>query len=123
MNVILQLAADGSAVPALLRKGPLALVPFLGQTVLEHALAGLAAEGVKFVILEPHQAESVRSLSGGAWKPADGLLVPGRPYLWRGAAGAQVALFFYDGALSRTIAFEHAMRDSRGFSRRWQPAW
>ena len=70
MNVILQLAADGSAVPALLRKGPLALVPFLGQTVLEHALAGLAAVGVKRVRLEAgSHADQIRGVvgRGEAW--------------------------------------------------------
>lgn len=51
MNVILNCAVDDSAVPALARHGPLALAPFLGATVLEHALAALAASGVKGVQL------------------------------------------------------------------------
>jgi alpha-amylase/alpha-mannosidase (GH57 family) len=69
----------------------------------DETLSVLAGEGVKFVILEPHQAEEA---------PA-----PGVPYLWRGQKGASLAVFFYDGGLSRSIAFEHAMRDSRGFAR------
>ena len=81
-------------------------------------LAAAAAEGVKYVILEPHQAESVRSASGGAWKPADGALAPGAPYRWRGPNGAELAIFFYDGELSRSIAFERAMSDSRAFAGR-----
>ncbi len=67
-------------------------------------LAVLAAEGVKFVLLEPHQAE--------------GVVAPGVPYRWRGPKGAELAVFFYDGPLSREIAFEHAMRDSRAFARK-----
>lgn len=52
MNVLLHCPTDDSAVPALARKNRLVLAPFLGQTVLEHALAGLAAEGVKRVRLQ-----------------------------------------------------------------------
>lgn len=101
-------------------------------------LAVLAAEGVKFVLLEPHQAEGVVPVSGDAERssrperaadpektvvlappPAAQLAppTPGVPYLWRGKDGAELAVFFYDGALSRSIAFEHAMRDSRAFAR------
>jgi alpha-amylase/alpha-mannosidase (GH57 family) len=81
-------------------------------------LAVLAAEGVKFVLLEPHQAKSVRAVAGGVEKPADEALVPGIPYRWRGPKGAELAVFFYDGNLSRSIAFEHAMRDSRSFAQK-----
>jgi len=81
-------------------------------------LAAAAAEGVKFVILEPHQAEAVRPLKGGAWTPAEKALKPGLPYLWRGAGGGELALFFYDGPLSRAVAFEGAMRDSRAYAER-----
>ena len=66
-------------------------------------LADVAAEGVQFTILEPHQAE--------------GPVTPGAPYLWRGG-GRELALFFYDGALSRAVAFERAMSDSRAFAER-----
>ncbi len=84
----------------------------------EATLADLADAGVKFVLLEPHQADAVRPLAGGAWAPADGALIPGEPYLWRGAAGARLALFFYDGGLSRAVAFERAMTDSRAYAAR-----
>jgi alpha-amylase/alpha-mannosidase (GH57 family) len=81
-------------------------------------LADLAREGVKFVILEPHQADAVRPLAGGEWLPADGELKTGEPYLWRGEDGGEVALFFYDGPLSRAVAFERAMSDSRSYAAR-----
>jgi NDP-sugar pyrophosphorylase family protein len=51
MKVILQCPSDSKAVPALTVRQPLVLTPFLGQTVLAHALAGLAATGVKQVLL------------------------------------------------------------------------
>ena len=69
----------------------------------EATLISVADAGVKFVILEPHQAlDDVR---------------PGIPYLWE-AASRRLALFFYDGAMSRSVAFEGAMRDSRTFASR-----
>ncbi|MFI5345306.1 MAG: DUF3536 domain-containing protein [Elusimicrobiota bacterium] len=81
-------------------------------------LAAAAAEGVKFVILEPQQAEAVRPLRGKDWSPAGKVLRTGTPYLWRGEDGSSLAIFFYDGALSRAVAFEHAMRDSRSYAKR-----
>jgi alpha-amylase/alpha-mannosidase (GH57 family) len=80
-------------------------------------LAAVAAEGVKFVILEPHQADAVRPLSGGAWKNASDALRPGMAYQWNGGA-SKLAVFFYDGPLSRSVAFEKAMSDSRAFAAR-----
>jgi len=80
-------------------------------------LSAVAAEGVKFVILEPHQADGVRPLSGGAWKNAADALRPGIPYQWSDGA-RKLAVFFYDGPLSRSVAFERAMSDSRAFAGR-----
>lgn len=80
-------------------------------------MAAVAAEGVKFVILEPHQADGIRPLSGGAWKNASEALRPGVPYLWTDGA-AKLAVFFYDGPLSRSVAFERAMSDSKAFADR-----
>ncbi len=81
------------------------------------SLTAVAAEGVKFVILEPHQADAVRPLSGGAWKQASDALRPGIAYQWTDGKNA-LAVFFYDGPLSRSVAFERAMSDSRSFAAR-----
>ncbi len=83
----------------------------------EATMAAVAAEGVKFVILEPHQADAVRPLSGGAWKNASDALRPGAPYLWTDGK-AKLAVFFYDGPLSRSVAFERSMSDSKAFAAR-----
>jgi len=92
---------------------------WLPECAVDDATLGeLAAAGVKFAILEPHQAADVRPLKGGAWTPADKALRSGVPYLWRGADGAELALFFYDAALSRAVAFERAMSDSRAYAAR-----
>ncbi|MBI5246830.1 MAG: DUF3536 domain-containing protein [Elusimicrobia bacterium] len=80
-------------------------------------LADVADAGVKFVILEPHQADAVRAAAGGVWKNAADALKPGTPYLWT-AGARRLAVFFYDGPLSRAVAFERAMSDSRAFAGR-----
>ncbi len=70
MNTTLICPGDASEVPALARKRPLVLVPFLGRTVLEHALTALAEGGIKSVrILASDRPEDLRSLvgRGEAW--------------------------------------------------------
>jgi alpha-amylase/alpha-mannosidase (GH57 family) len=81
-------------------------------------LEDLVGEGVRFVVLEPHQADKVRPLGSEQWMPADRALKTGLPYLWRAASGGSLAIFFYDGPLSRAVAFEGAMSDSRNFAAR-----
>lgn len=80
-------------------------------------LAAVAAEGVKFVILEPHQADAIRPLSGGVFKNASDALRPGTAYQWS-EGRSKLAVFFYDGPLSRSVAFERAMSDSNAFAGR-----
>lgn len=80
-------------------------------------LAAVAEQGVKFVILEPHQADAVRPLAGGAWRNASDSLRPGVAYQWSDGK-RRLAVFFYDGPLSRAVAFERAMSDSRAFAAR-----
>ncbi len=80
-------------------------------------LAAVADHGVKFVILEPHQADAVRPLSGGAWKNASDSLRAGVAYQWSDGT-RRLAVFFYDGPLSRAVAFERARSDSRAFAAR-----
>ncbi len=70
MNVILYCPDGHPAVPALSCQRPLVLTPFLGQTVLEHAIAGLAAKGVKRVrIVAVDRVEEIRNVvgRGEAW--------------------------------------------------------
>jgi len=70
MKIVLRCPKHCSTVPALSRRHPLVLAPFLGQTVLEHTLAALATEGFRQVRIEAsdrvnHLQEIVGS--GQAW--------------------------------------------------------
>lgn len=58
----------------------------------------LAEEGIRFTVLAPHQVEGAP-----AW---------GRPGRWRGAAGRELALFAYDGALAHDVAFGEALTNA-----------
>jgi alpha-amylase/alpha-mannosidase (GH57 family) len=71
-------------------------------------LEQLAASGIKFTVLAPHQCKSVRLLKGeNAWTPTPEATVDTtRAYLARLPSGATIAVFFYNGPLSRSIAFD-----------------
>jgi len=72
----------------------------------------LAEEGVRFTILAPSQAWRIRALAGGPWEEVNDAIDPSRAYLWRGPRGLSLALFFYDGPISRAIAFENVLQDA-----------
>jgi alpha-amylase/alpha-mannosidase (GH57 family) len=83
---------------------------WLPETAVDdETLEVLAEAGVKFTILAPTQAWRVRPLDGGAWDEVNHAVDPSRPYLWRGPRGLALALFFYDGPISRAIAFENLL--------------
>lgn len=79
-------------------------------------LGVLAAHGVKFTILAPGQARRVRAAGMDEWHDvAGGKVDPRRPYLCRLPGGASIAIFFYDGPLSREIAFNGMLNDGNVF--------
>ncbi|HKK26987.1 MAG TPA: DUF3536 domain-containing protein [Gemmatimonadota bacterium] len=82
-------------------------------------LETLAAEGLRFTILAPHQARRVRALGGGEWKAVDEKsLETGRAYLQRLPSGRSIALFFYRGSLARGVAFDGLLESGRAFGER-----
>ncbi|HKK08112.1 MAG TPA: glycoside hydrolase, partial [Gemmatimonadota bacterium] len=82
-------------------------------------LETLAAEGLRFTILAPHQARRVRALDGGEWRGVDERsLDTGRAYLQRLPSGRSIALFFYHGGLARGVAFEGLLESGEAFADR-----
>ncbi len=82
---------------------------WLPETAVDNESLEVVAEaGVKFTILAPHQALRVRPLDTEAWENVAGI-DPSRPYLWRGPRGLTLAIFFYDGPISRAIAFDRLL--------------
>ncbi|KAF0125227.1 MAG: glycoside hydrolase family protein [Elusimicrobia bacterium] len=86
----------------------------------------LIDHGMKYVILSPYQAEKVRAPGAAVWTNISGGAVdPKRPYVWydKSPDGIQmknrsIAVFFYDGNLSKAVAFEGALKDSGSFAAR-----
>jgi alpha-amylase/alpha-mannosidase (GH57 family) len=89
---------------------------WLPETAVDsETLDVLAEAGVKFTILAPSQAARIRPGSDAAWEDVAGSIDPSRPYRWRGAGGRELALFFYDGPISRAIAFDDLLERGERF--------
>jgi hypothetical protein len=89
----------------------------------DETLEVLAEAGVKFTVLAPAQAWRVRPLADGDWDEINHAVDPSRPYLWRGPRGLTLALFFYDGPVSRALAFEHLLESGERFAARLRAAF
>jgi alpha-amylase/alpha-mannosidase (GH57 family) len=73
-------------------------------------LEALGEQGIAYTVLAPRQARRVCS-AGGAWRDVDeSSLDTTRPYRVNLPSGRSIAVFFYDGPLSRAIAFETILR-------------
>jgi alpha-amylase/alpha-mannosidase (GH57 family) len=82
---------------------------WLAETAVDlESLELLADQGIRFTILAPHQAKRVRKLGGkGSWADvSDGRIDPSRAYEQKLPSGRSISLFFYDGPISRGVAFE-----------------
>lgn len=88
------------------------------------SLDALAEHGLRFTILSPYQASRVRPLRGGPWQDVNGGRIdPTRPYLAKLASGRSLAVFFYDGPISRAVAFEHLLSNGERLARRLEEAF
>lgn len=91
---------------------------WLPETAVDReTLEVLAEEGVRFTLLAPEQAASVRERSG-EWGPGADRLDPRQAYRWDGGHGRTLALFFYDGAISHAIAFDGLLRSGEALASR-----
>jgi len=78
---------------------------WLPETAVDdESLDVLAAHGIAFTIVAPHQ---VQRLPAG-----------GRPARYRTAGGREIALFVYDGPLSHDVAFGPLLEDAHAWARR-----
>ncbi|MBI3794783.1 MAG: DUF3536 domain-containing protein [Nitrospinae bacterium] len=85
---------------------------FAEAAVDNESLALAAKHGIKFTVLAPHQAKRGRPLNaGGEWGDLNGNTDTTYPYLCRPDGNSEIAIFFYDGPLSLSIAFEGALFD------------
>ncbi len=81
---------------------------WLPETAVDLETLDIMAElGIKFTILAPRQASRVRPLDQDDWEDVNGEHIdPTRAYLQRLPSGRTINLFFYDGPISKAVAFE-----------------
>jgi alpha-amylase/alpha-mannosidase (GH57 family) len=76
----------------------------------------MAQMGLKFAILAPHQARRVRRRGERIWYDITGQDIdPSMPYEISLPSGRSMAIFFYDGPISRAVGFEKLLSDGAAF--------
>ena len=87
---------------------------WLPETAVDLETLDIMAElGISFTILAPHQARQVRLIGQDTWVDvSQGTIDPTLPYEIKLPSGRRIVAFFYDGPISRAVAFEGLL--SRG---------
>ncbi len=94
---------------------------WLAETAVDsESLRLLAENGIRFTLLASHQCKRIRPLKeGAAWADTpDATVDTTRPYLVRFESGASIAVFFYNGPISRAIAFEGLLNSGEALAAR-----
>ncbi|MFC1931548.1 DUF3536 domain-containing protein [Chloroflexota bacterium] len=77
----------------------------------------LAEQGIRFTILAPHQASRVRQIGADNWQNVeDATIDPSMAYELNLPSGRKLNLFFYNGPLSRSVAFEDLLNSGDNFA-------
>jgi len=90
---------------------------WLAETAVDlETLELLAEEAIQFVILAPHQAARIRPIGARHWHVINGEAIdPRRAYRQLLPSGRAIALFFYDGPIARSVAFEGVLSQGERF--------
>lgn len=98
---------------------------WLAETAVDYpTLEALVAEGIKFTILAPSQAERCRVLPSDdqpvtQWLEVGGSQIdPTRPYRCFLSNGKYIDIFFYDGPISRDMGFNDVLNNAQHFAGR-----
>ncbi len=92
---------------------------WLPETAVDVAsLEALAAEGIDFTILEPHQVARFRLIGDTEWTVANGTVDPTMAYRCALPSGRSISIFLYDGPISRAVAFERLLARGETFAHR-----
>ncbi len=90
----------------------------------DETLELLVDEGIGYTLLAPHQASSCREKGQSAWIDVGGARIdPRRGYFADVGGGRGITLYFYDGPVSQSIAFERLLESGEGFAARLQSAF
>ena len=93
---------------------------WLAETAVDiETLEVLAEHDIKFTVLAPSQANHERRVGTTKFKNVEGGKIdPTRPYICKLPSGRTVNLFFYDGPISRAVAFEGLLDNGETFANR-----
>jgi alpha-amylase/alpha-mannosidase (GH57 family) len=93
---------------------------WLPETAVDlETLDFMSQHGIAFTILSPYQALRTRRENQKDWSDAsEGRVDPKRPYRVNLPSGREIVVFFYDGPISRAVAFERLLNRGENFARR-----
>ncbi len=95
---------------------------WLAETAVDdETLKVLIDNGIKFTILSPYQALKMKKSSAKEWEDVSwGNIDPARSYKYtlKSDPTKSIDLFFYDGAISRSVAFDELLTDGNKFIKR-----
>lgn len=95
---------------------------WLAETAVDDdTLRILEENGIKFTVLSPYQADKFKKKRDKDWTDVSwGSIDPARSYRYniKSAPGKFIDLFFYDGAISRSVAFDELLTDGNKFIKR-----
>ena len=93
---------------------------WLPETAVDlETLEILADQGIRFTVLAPRQARRVRKISARNWRDVnDERVDPTMVYRLRLPSRRNINLFFYDGPISRAVAFEGLLDNGERFAQR-----
>lgn len=100
---------------------------WLAETACDNkTLEVLIQQGIKYIVLAPNQAESVRSFDEDHWNDvSNGSINPKEPYrcFINEDREKYIDIFFYDGPISQAVGFEKILTDSKLFMDRLESAY
>lgn len=90
---------------------------WLAETAVDkETLELMAKEGIKFTILSPSQAKKIRAIGTQEWIDVTGEKIDTlKPYIYRIDDKLSIVIFFYNGEISRAIAFGGLLNSGDNF--------
>jgi len=91
---------------------------WLAETAVDmDTLEALAANQIQFTVLAPRQAKAIRKIGDAKWNEVNDRTVNTKQaYRCNLPSGKSISLFFYDGDISQSIAFNGLLNDGKRFA-------
>lgn len=87
---------------------------WLAETAVDtDTLEALVDNGIRFTVLAPRQCRAVKFQNDDVWHEVNGGVDTRRAYRCPLPSGRSIDLFYYDGGVSKAVAFEGLLNDGR----------